>query len=749
MLKRFLPVLGLAAGSLLTSAPAQAQNGPEAARPCDYDRQQTLYFSAHPGEETRYRTLLREVANDLANQTPQQRAALGAAPDVTVPVVVHVLYVTTPGSNTIPPNITTDRQIRAALDSVNLDYSKQNYDTAAIIPLFRPIVANVGFRFRLAKLDPNGNCTTGITRHNTTEASYGTAGAAGVVYWDPSRYLNIWVVEGIASGAGGYYFGGICSTTNPDGIVLLRSQFGVNNICRNNLCERSLTHEIGHFFALPHTWGRSNTPGLATNCSLDDGIADTPNTAGYSQAVSGRCDTNAGICTDANGQRIIANVQNYMDYSDCLRMFTLGQRAVMRGLIANPSFACRANLVSAANLVRTGTNDGYVSLPCAPIADFAPTRTEVCENTPVSFRDYSYNLGTGSGTPTYSWSFPGGTPATATGLTATTSYATAGFYSVSLTVTNTVGSNTATETNLIKVSGPAAGLTGPVTESFETANFFNAFPPPSLRGYTTSGNTPVGTLALPGYPSQSVRFQQLNASAFIAAADGNSYLLVRNISNVPKAVSVLTTPNIDVSQMPGVPFIEFSRYFSPRPGATNDEVFTLAGSIDCGVSYNTIQNIPLAQLYTSPTPMTNVPATPADWQRLRISIPQYQGARRLQLRFTMTNGTTAGNNFYFDGLRVSTPLAARAGLADRGIGLYPNPLTHETALHLSLPATTQIGVRLTDVLGREVLALPAKAYAAGEQVIALPTAARALPAGLYVVRVALDGQVYSSKLTVQ
>ena len=58
-------------------------------------------------------------------------------------------------------------------------------------------------------------------------------------------------------------------------------------------------------------------------------------------------------------------------------------------------------------------------------------------------------------------------------------------------------------------------------------------------------------------------------------------------------------------------------------------------------------------------------------------------------------------------------------------------------------------VRLTDVLGREVLALPAKTYDAGQQAISLPSAGHALPAGVYVVHITLDGETFTSKLTVQ
>ena len=754
MLKKLLPALALTVLGLLNGPAAQAQapnaGAADGPRPCDFDAQQAAYFAAHPAEETRYLALLR----DAANPSVQQRTALNAAPDVTVPVVIHIFYSNIPSNNTNSLSNISDRQINDAIDRINIDYQKRNDDTATIVPQFVPLIANVGFKFRLAKLDPSGNRTTGITRHYTYETNYGTASAASVVYWDPNRYLNIWIVDNIASGAGGYTFGALCpGGASTDGIVLRNAQFGPNNRCTANLCTRSLTHEIGHFFGLPHTWGHTNTPGAQTNCNLDDGIADTPNTAGYDQAL-GACNTNYGICNDANGQRIVSNVQNYMDYANCEQMFTNGQRAVMRGLLTDPRYSCRGTLVSAANLASTGTNDGYVAAPGTPIVAFNPNKTSVCEGSAVSFRDYSYNT-TVTGVPlTYSWSFPGGTPSTVAGTgtaftTATTTYATPGFYGVSLTVGNaTVGYSTTNTPALIQVYGAGTGLAGSFRESFETPNFFTSSPPPSQRGYTTSGSVTIGVSNLPGYPSATVRWAQRNS---VPAADGSYYLVVTNDVYTPKAVSVLNTPSLNLSGLVGTPYVEFSRYFSQRPGSSNDELLTITASTDCGLTYASVATLTPTQLYTAAARASgdSSPNAASDWETTRVDLARFTGATRLLLRFTMTNGTTAGNKFFLDNLRVSTPLATRPTFADRGIALYPNPLTNETALHLSLRATSQLAVQVTDVLGRQVLALPAKTYYAGEQTIALPVAANALPAGLYMVRVLLDGQTYSSKLTVR
>jgi PKD repeat protein len=82
----------------------------------------------------------------------------------------------------------------------------------------------------------------------------------------------------------------------------------------------------------------------------------------------------------------------------------------------------------------------------APVADFVGTPTTVVVGNTVSFTDLSTNS-----PASWSWSFAGGTPATSTTQNPVITYNTVGTYTVSLTATNTNGSNTATKTNYITV----------------------------------------------------------------------------------------------------------------------------------------------------------------------------------------------------------------------------------------------------------------------------------------------------------
>ena len=83
----------------------------------------------------------------------------------------------------------------------------------------------------------------------------------------------------------------------------------------------------------------------------------------------------------------------------------------------------------------------------APVANFTANNTNPCESQPVNFTDLSSGPAT-----SWAWSFPGGTPATSavqnpTGIV----YSTAGLYSVSLTVTNQIGTNSLTMNDYINV----------------------------------------------------------------------------------------------------------------------------------------------------------------------------------------------------------------------------------------------------------------------------------------------------------
>jgi PKD repeat protein len=198
----------------------------------------------------------------------------------TVPVVFHVLHLgETPGSGS---NI-NDQICIDALAQVNRDFSKQGSDTSSIDALFQPLYKNARMHFKLAQKDPNGNCTNGIVHHYDPKSNWDQSDIFSYQYstyatgnWSPAKYLNIYVVKNIIGSSIGIivgytYLPGTSPVDAADAIVY-RNDF------LSGSDARSLSHEIGHWFGLSHTFGSTNEPGL--ECSNDD-IADTPKTTGF------------------------------------------------------------------------------------------------------------------------------------------------------------------------------------------------------------------------------------------------------------------------------------------------------------------------------------------------------------------------------------------------------------------------------------------------------------------------------------
>lgn len=138
----------------------------------------------------------------------------------------------------------------------------------------------------------------------------------------------------------------------------------------------------------------------------------------------------------------------------------------------NPSHTYAAGGVYTVTLTSTNdcgslTSTQTVSLLAPPVASFTATPTSGCGPLTVQFTSTSL------GAPTsYDWSFPGGTPDSSAAANPTVVYNTPGTYTVSLTVTNALGSNTFTQPNYITVNSvPTAGFTSSVNGA--TASFTN------------------------------------------------------------------------------------------------------------------------------------------------------------------------------------------------------------------------------------------------------------------------------------
>ena len=97
-------------------------------------------------------------------------------------------------------------------------------------------------------------------------------------------YLNIWVVKVVGTpGAAAYAMFPASTDGNGywlDGVVSNHTYVGsIGTSSTYN--ESTLTHEIGHWLSLAHTFGDSDLINVGPTICNDDGIADTPVTKGH------------------------------------------------------------------------------------------------------------------------------------------------------------------------------------------------------------------------------------------------------------------------------------------------------------------------------------------------------------------------------------------------------------------------------------------------------------------------------------
>lgn len=143
-------------------------------------------------------------------------------------------------------------------------------------------------------------------------------------------YLNL-VCRNAGNGILGYSnLGGSPSAGNC--VVISKASFGSGSGCTGYVPSspydlgRTLTHELGHYFNLDHTFagcGESNCAVYNVNNPNGDGICDTPalNVENYDCPAAG----------DIMGCSNYALTMNYMDYVNdaCMYMFTAGQATRM------------------------------------------------------------------------------------------------------------------------------------------------------------------------------------------------------------------------------------------------------------------------------------------------------------------------------------------------------------------------------------------------------------------------------------
>ena len=677
----------------------------------------------------------------IANWSEQRKASN----QITIPVVVHVIH------NYGNENISYE-QIDQGIARINEDFNGLNDDLSEVIDSFTNIIGYPEMKFRLATIDPDGNPTYGVTR--TASLFYENTDSDDVmslINWDSKKYVNIYVVRSFdanMSSAAAY-------ATKPgnggelgDYIFCRYDYFGDWNVntdsgpTENNARRHTLPHEMGHFFNLDHPWGGTNSPGdTDANCTIDDGVEDTPPTAGTDGNAVG-CPLNQTTCGDE-----LDNVQNIMDYSSCAHMFTQGQS--VRMLAAAESFAGnRYYLWQDQNLIATGTDDAhFLDQPhanCAPIPDFISDIDLGCENEEISFADFTYNYRNQN--ITYTWNFEGGDASSTSDPNPVVMYPNSGTYDVSLTTCNGNNCNTIVKENYITIlSKKQVSLEEGVTnlQSFESNSFPNITETNEIWWLGDNFNQ-----------------QHWEITNLASTEGGSSYRIKSQGYNANRRSHEFSSPQLDLSEFSTtsdntlqicfdyayakrLPYFEFTQ--TDNPHSIHNDALVVSYKTSCDANWNerprlstrpgqegSFLNKQEQLITTDSVYFNNFIPNEDQWRTYCLNIQQLAGSSEAVIKFEfkgtgtdiddtylvadengafiteISAGTIGGNWLYIDNIAIGNEssfeeISSTRNSTIENLVISPNPSSNDNVLaSLNLNRESEVKVTLTSFLGRVI-----------------------------------------------
>lgn len=663
--------------------------------PCYTDEHQEQFLQNHPELRDDFEQARQEIFTEAEQNLTDGIKKSGTV--YTIPVVFHVIH------NTPYDNISR-AQIMDAMRVLNEDFRRQNPDANATRPIFKSRSADIEVEFALAKIAPDGTCTDGITR---TQSSLSVQAdprdkVKQLVRWDPDKYLNVWVVNSIKSSSGTGTTLGYANfpwmPQSKDGVVLRHDALG--QIGTAVYGGRTLTHEVGHYLGLLHPF--------QSGCSQGDGVGDTPPVA----SASFGCNLNRNSCSQ-DSPDLPDMIENYMDYADdvCQNAFTIGQKSVMRSVLRTRQ--SRKNLWTSTNLDATGVTNA----PCEPMAAFTTAPNNyTCQGTAVTFVDQSE-----MGAPNnYSWSFPGGTPNTSTDREPTVIYAQAGSYDVSLTVSNSAGSSSVTYSKYMDVKPLYSGNMAQWQEGFEEGDL-------SDPGLSTSS------------ASDSIQFEVTNTTA----VEGNYSLKLGNFGvQNENEVDEFVSPVIFTQFSEGM-FLNFDFAFAAQQSMNTDQ-FRVLVSNDCGENWDMLKVFSAGGLRSVALPMSGSEFIPAgnEWKSASVPLIAYKTTGPILIKFQFING--GGNNFYIDNINVtSTNVSLDETSVAPEFSLYPNPSNGQFSIEFSEELNRDTQIALRNLSGQTIKLLQLKKGTSEYRF------SETLPAGMYLLELETNTEKLTRKVIIR
>lgn len=597
-----------------------------------------------------------------------------------IPVVFHIVM-----NN---PDLVTDAQIQAQLDTLNRAFFGSNGDSVNIPSYFKPLFGKSNIQFCLARRTPDGDATNGIERVVTSKTAFSFDDAVkhsysgGADSWNPAKYFNIWIAPLTDNLLGYSTLPEDGSAPGDEGVVaeyrsLPGGSFGNFN------GGKSLIHETGHFFNLYHTFGDDNG-----TCDGDDFVADTPNQA------DGTSGCPSGIKTDnctPTGDGIM--YQNYMDYTNdpCLVMFTPGQMERMETALQLyrasllSSNGCQPVILNNYDVQLRSVNQPSQRLCDAPFTPQVTIKNRGSQN--LTSLQISTSIDNGPAS-TYQWSGSVSTYSTAI-INLNNLTATQGNHTLTVYVSNPNNnadqdsSNDTLQMNFqyfapVSLAPPVTGI----KESFES----NVFPP---QGWDIVN------------ADKALTWQRVTG----ISKTGNASVRMNNYNynNIGQSDD-LRMPSVKIPAGTDSAFLSFqvanAAYTDLTAQSNNWDTLEVLASTDCGRSYTSLYKKWGPTLVTTTVATTNefIPSA-SQWRKDSIDLAGFIGSNDLLIAFRNTTGFE--NNLYLDDINFRTVII-NPNLKAQGFLVTPNPTSGNIAVQFYPQPTNLRSIQLFNDIGQKI-----------------------------------------------
>jgi hypothetical protein len=185
-------------------------------------------------------------------------------------------------------------------------------------------------------------------------------------------------------------------------------------------------------------------------------------------------------------------------------------------------------------------------------------------------------------------------------------------------------------------------------------------------------------------------------------------------------------------------------------GNTND-VLKVYISSNCGETWQVRYSKTGAQLATvSNGTGSFVPSSASDWRTETVNINGLANKDAAMVRFEVT-ADGAGQRLYVDDINIGGNEGV--GIEEQttstlGLNVYPNPITNQTLININSVKGGMATLALFDITGRSIATRNVAVQANNATTVDFNSIAPALAAGIYNIRLQLDGDVVNRRIVV-